>query len=329
MSTRDPAWLRDLCAEARAGRLDPVVSREDLLGRALRVLARRGKRNLVLTGRPGVGKSAMAEGIAQLLAEGGGPPSLAGAAVLSLDLGCMLGGTSYRGEFEGRVSALLKRLRAPAIPPILFIDEVHLLLRAGRSEGGIDAANLLKPALARGEFVCLGASTSAEWEAIATQDPALARRFSVLEVPEPDRALVLCILEALRPALERHHGLRISVEALAAAADLPADPRCPTFMPDRAIDRLDEACAALQLSCMPSSRPPRRGQRAFDLRARALALEQREAVAEEVGTIMPEAFPLPEREADGPPWLLARHVCEAAEWGRVPASRVGAGMLSA
>lgn len=246
MSARE-TWLRDLCAEALSGRLDAVHPRIELLGGILRVLSRRTKRNLILVGKPGVGKTALAESLAQILAADAGPAVLAGSKVLSLDLGAMLSGTSYRGEFEGRVAALLKRLRSSQRPPVLFVDEIHLLHRAGRSEGGIDAASLLKPALARGGLICLGASTPEEWASVASKDPAFVRRFSVLEVTEPGPAQILGILRIVRPSLEAHHGVLISDEALEKASVLPPDPRCPTAMPDRAIDRLDEACAALQL----------------------------------------------------------------------------------
>ncbi len=304
MSSRDPSWCRDLCAEARAGRLDPVVGREELILCALRILSRRTKRNLLLSGPPGVGKTALAEGIAQVLARQAVPASLRGATVLSLDLGSMLSGTSYRGDFEGRVSALLRRLRDGGRPVVLFVDEIHLLLRAGRSEGGLDAANLLKPALARGEIICMGASTGAEWGRITEEDPALARRFTVLEVGEPDREQTLRILEALRPGLEVHHQVSISDEALAAAVDMPMDARCPTRLPDRAIDRLDEACAGLQLEaagqglgdaseeCRVQVLPDRTGPRGpgrFDLRARA----------REIGVRRPRASAAAESEFRG------------------------------
>jgi len=293
MSAREPRaepWSRDLCAEYLAGKLDPCVAREGLLLRMLRVLSRRTKRNLVLVGKPGVGKTALAEGLAALLVSGRVPPSLAGRGMVSLDLGAMLSGTSFRGDFEGRVAGLVRKLRASARGPVLFVDEIHLILRAGRSEGGLDAGNLLKPVLARGDIVCLGASTAEEWSACAASDPALARRFSVLEVNEPDRAQSLRILQALRPGLEAHHRLAISDEALGAALDMPPSVACPTGLPDRAIDRLDEACALLMLetgggvaqedfAAASCERPRRGGRSIFNLRERSMALLERSVVA--------------------------------------------------
>lgn len=315
---RGEPWSRDLCAEYLAGRLDPCVAREGMLLRMLRVLSRRTKRNLVLVGKPGVGKTALAEGLASLLVNGRVPPSLSGRGMVSLDLGSMLSGTSFRGDFEGRVAGLVRKLRSSSRGPVLFVDEIHLILRAGRSEGGLDAGNLLKPVLARGDIVCLGASTAEEWSACAASDPALARRFSVLEVNEPDRAQSLRILEALRPGLESHHKLAISDEALRAALDMPPSSACPTGMPDRAIDRLDEACAFLMLDRGKAGPPAdcaevscegaRRSCRpAFSLRERSMALRERsvaEGCSAEEGPAE-SRWGLPLGEA---PVLLACHV---------------------
>lgn len=323
MSARELSWCRDLGEEALAGRLDPVVGREELIWQALRIMSRRTKRNVLFAGYPGVGKTALAEGVAQVLALGVAPPALRGAKVLSLDLGGMLSGTSYRGEFEGRVSALLKRLSDAARPVVLFIDEMHLLLRAGRSEGGIDAANLLKPALARGEIVCMGASTGEEWRRIVEEDPALARRFTQLEVEEPNREQTLRILEALRPRFELHHGVSISDEALQAALDLPMDERCPTRMPDRAIDGLDEACAGLQMEMAAHARGLETGplsnswasveEKAFDLRGRAREIGKRPRVGK---AVKPSPFPCAapfDFDRAAPRRLLAFHLSEVPQ----------------
>lgn len=266
------AALCDLCAEAAAGRLDPVVGREPEIFRAACILARRSKRNPVLLGEPGVGKSAIAEGLAQRLLSGGLHPALVGRRLLSLNLGVLLAGTSCRGDFEERLRLLTARLAADGGSTLLFVDEIHLLLRAGRSEGGVDAANFLKPLLARGGIACLGASTPAEWEQVRLEDPALARRFVAVHVGEPAPAEALLMLRSLRPGLEAHHGVRISDEALELSLQ-PVDGR-PGRLPDRAVDLLDEACARLRLAPGVTgdgwlARETEEARRRFDLRTLA------------------------------------------------------------
>jgi len=266
------AALRDLCAEAARGRLDPVVGRDAEILRSACILARRSKRNPVLLGEPGVGKSAIAEGLAQRLQAGTLHPALGGRRLLSLNLGVLLAGTSCRGDFEERLRALAERLEADDGMSLLFVDELHLLLRAGRSEGGVDAANFLKPLLARGGLACIGASTPSEWEQVRREDPALARRFVVVPVCEPGPDEALLMLRSLRPGLEVHHGVRISDEALEASL-LPVEGRAGR-LPDRAVDLLDEACSRVRLGvgAVPMgwmARETEEARRRFDLRALA------------------------------------------------------------
>ncbi len=239
----------DLCERARSGELDPVACRPELVHAMMLVLARRTKRCPVLIGEPGVGKSALVEGLAADFATGEVPEALRGCTIFALDLGALLAGTPYRGDFEGRLRDLVSALRESGGRRILFVDEIHLLERAGRSEGGIDAANLLKPLLARGALPCIGATTPAEWEGLVERDPALERRFQVVRVPEPSREQVLEILRALRPRLEGHHRVRITDAALQAAVDHRPKPgaQARRALPDHSIDLLDMACSRLAL----------------------------------------------------------------------------------
>ncbi len=236
----------DLTARAVAGRLDPVFGREREIGRVIRVLSRKTKNNPVLLGEPGVGKTAVVEGLAQRIASGEVPGALGGLSVFSLNLGSLLAGTGYRGDFEKRLELLVAELRRPGTRRILFVDELHLLCRAGKSEGGLDAGNLLKPLLARGELPCVGASTPSEWRELTEADPALERRFQPVSVPEPSVSETLDILRALRSRFEDHHEVEIADEALEAAIAGSSAP--DRRLPDRAIDLLDEACALVRLS---------------------------------------------------------------------------------
>ncbi len=235
-------YSRDLTEQARQGRLDPVVGREAELERVIRILVRRGKNNPVLIGDPGVGKTAVAEALAQRIAGGLVPEELRGKRLLSLDMGSLLAGTKYRGDFEERVKNILKELQR-AEDVIVFIDELHSIVGAGAAEGAIDAANILKPALGRGELQLLGATTAEEYRRHIEKDAALERRFQPVLVSEPSREETLAILQGLRERYESHHRLRLTPEALAAAVDLSMRYLPERFLPDKAIDLMDEACA--------------------------------------------------------------------------------------
>ena len=240
-------YSRDLTAMAAEGRLDPVVSRGEEIRRAVQILARRSKNNPVLVGEPGVGKTAVAEGLALRVARGDAPEELRRKRIVSLDIPAMLAGTKYRGDFEERIKSVLKDVKR-AGDVILFIDELHTIIGAGSAEGAIDAANILKPALGRGEVQIIGATTPEEYRRHIEKDAALERRFQPVTVSEPGKEQTLNMLRALRPGLEQHHGVEISDEALDAAYALSVRYIHDRFLPDKAIDLLDEAAAALQVS---------------------------------------------------------------------------------
>ena len=236
-------FSRDLTAMAAAGRLDPVVGRDREITRAVQILARRSKNNPVLVGEPGVGKTAVAEGLAIQLERGQVPGMLKNKRIVALDIPAMLAGTKYRGDFEERVKSVLRDVKR-AGDVILFVDELHTIIGAGSAEGAIDAANILKPALGRGEVQIIGATTSEEYRRHIEKDPALERRFQPVRVEEPDRETTLTMLRSLRPMLERHHGVHIEDTALSAAVDLSVRYIHDRYLPDKAIDLLDEAAAA-------------------------------------------------------------------------------------
>ncbi|MFW7378163.1 MAG: ATP-dependent Clp protease ATP-binding subunit [Oligoflexus sp.] len=249
------AFTIDLTEAANQGRIDPVIGRDQEIRRVLEILGRKKKNNPILLGDPGVGKSAIAEGLALKLAQGKVPESLQGVRVLSLDLGLLIAGSKYRGEFEERLKNLVKSLEELSGKVILFIDEVHTIIGAGHTEGGADAANLLKPALARGTFRCLGATTMQEFRKYIEKDPALERRFQPVIVDEPSRNASISILRGLKARYEIHHGVSIGDEALTAAVDLSIRYLSQRRLPDKAIDLVDE-CASrmrLQLDSMPRS----------------------------------------------------------------------------
>lgn len=255
MHTRLEEFGVDLTAAARAGRVDPVYGRDHEIARAIRILARKTKNNPVLLGEPGVGKTAIVEGLAHRIVSGDVPSNLLHVTVFALNLGSLLAGTGFRGDFEQRLQDLIAELRRPGPRRLLFIDEIHLLGKAGRSEGGLDAGNLLKPLLARGELPCLGASTPQEWQTLVALDPALERRFQCINVPEPTPGQTLLILRGLRERYEAHHRVEILDEALAAVVHHSLEQNPKRRFPDKAIDLLDETCAMIRLACIDEERP--------------------------------------------------------------------------
>jgi ATP-dependent Clp protease ATP-binding subunit ClpB len=240
-------YCRDLTEQAAKGKLDPVIGRDEEIRRSMQVLARRTKNNPVLIGEPGVGKTAIVEGIAQRIAAGDVPESLKGKKVLQLDLGALVAGTKFRGEFEDRLKAVLKEIEGAAGGIVLFIDELHTLVGAGAAEGAQDAANMLKPALARGELRCIGATTLDEYRKRIEKDKALERRFQPVVVGQPTVEDTVSILRGLKERYEVHHGIRIRDAALVAAAHLSSRYITGRFLPDKAIDLVDEAASRLKM----------------------------------------------------------------------------------
>src|SRR5271169_3923484 len=240
-------YARDLTELARKGKLDPVIGRDEEVRRVVQVLSRRTKNNPVLIGEPGVGKTAIVEGLAQRIISGDVPEQLKNKRVVSLDLGAMLAGAKYRGEFEDRLKAVLKEIEQSQGQIVLFIDELHTLVGAGAAEGAIDASNMLKPALARGELRAIGATTLNEYRKHIEKDAALERRFQIVFVGEPNVEDTIAILRGLREKYEVHHGVRIKDSAIVAAATLSHRYISDRFLPDKAIDLIDEAAASLRI----------------------------------------------------------------------------------
>lgn len=240
-------FARDLTADAREGRLDPVIGRDDEIRRTIQVLSRRTKNNPVLIGEPGVGKTAIAEGLALRIVNGDVPESLKEKKLMALDMGALIAGAKYRGEFEERLKAVLAEVQAEDGEIILFIDEMHTLVGAGKADGAMDASNLLKPALARGELHCVGATTLDEYRKHVEKDAALARRFQPVMVDEPTVEDTISILRGLKEKYEQHHKVRISDSALVAAATLSNRYITDRFLPDKAIDLMDEAASRLRM----------------------------------------------------------------------------------
>ncbi|MBF5093360.1 ATP-dependent chaperone ClpB [Azospirillum sp. INR13] len=241
-------YARDLTAAARDGKLDPVIGRDEEIRRTIQVLARRTKNNPVLIGEPGVGKTAIVEGLAQRIVKGDVPEGLKNKQLLSLDLGALVAGAKYRGEFEERLKAVLSEIQAAAGEIVVFIDELHTLVGAGKSDGAMDASNMLKPALARGELHCVGATTLDEFRKYIEKDAALARRFQPVFVSEPTVEDTISILRGLKERYEVHHGVRITDSAIVSAATLSNRYITDRFLPDKAIDLIDEAASRLRMA---------------------------------------------------------------------------------
>jgi len=291
---------RNLVDLARSGKLDPVIGRDEEIRRVMQVLTRRTKNNPVLIGEPGVGKTAVAEGLAQRIAAGDVPELLRGRDIVALDMGALIAGTKFRGEFEDRLKAVIKEVVDSQGEVLLFIDEIHTLVGAGAAEGAIDAANLLKPALARGELRCIGATTLAEYRKHIEKDAALERRFQPVMVSEPSVEETVAILRGLKERYEVHHGVRITDAAIVAAAALSSRYITDRFLPDKAIDLIDEAASRLriEIDSMPTEIDTLdRTSLKLEIEKRALAKERDAASRERLAEIEKLLAELKERIA--------------------------------
>uniref|UniRef100_UPI00249274CB ATP-dependent chaperone ClpB n=1 Tax=Litoreibacter halocynthiae TaxID=1242689 RepID=UPI00249274CB len=309
-------YARDLTEAAREGKIDPIIGRDEEIRRTMQVLSRRTKNNPVLIGEPGVGKTAIAEGLALRIVDGDVPESLRNKRLMSLDMGALIAGAKYRGEFEERLKAILSEVTAAAGEIILFIDEMHTLVGAGASEGSMDASNLLKPALARGELHCVGATTLDEYRKHVEKDAALARRFQPVMVAEPTEEDTVSILRGIKEKYELHHGVRISDSALVAAAQLSHRYITDRFLPDKAIDLVDEAASRLRMEV--DSKPEELDaldRQILQLQIEAAALEKEDDAAsvDRLTTLQKELSDLQERSSEmTAAWQAERDKLEGA-----------------
>ncbi|NOE20199.1 ATP-dependent chaperone ClpB [Ruegeria atlantica] len=294
-------YARDLTEAAREGKIDPIIGRDEEIRRAMQVLSRRTKNNPVLIGEPGVGKTAIAEGMALRIINGDVPESLKDKKLLALDMGALIAGAKYRGEFEERLKAVLTEVTEAAGEIILFIDEMHTLVGAGKSDGAMDAANLIKPALARGELHCIGATTLDEYRKYVEKDAALARRFQPVMVQEPTVEDTISILRGIKEKYELHHGVRISDSALVSAATLSHRYITDRFLPDKAIDLVDEAASRLRMEV--DSKPEELDQLdrqilQMQIEEEALKLEDDAASKDRLETLQKDLAELQEKSAE-------------------------------
>ena len=325
----------DLTAKAKGGSLDPIIGREAETDRVIRILSRRGKNNPCLIGEPGVGKTAVVEGLCQRIADGNIPEPLKGKTVVTVDIPSMVAGAKYRGEFEDRLKSVMAEVRSrPDI--ILFIDELHTIVGAGAAEGAVDAANILKPALARGEIRVIGATTAEEYRLHIEKDAALERRFQAVTVGEPTEEEAILILMGLRPRYEAHHRMKITDEAIRAAVELSVRYIPDRFLPDKAIDLMDEAAAALRLSSLTEppdlkrmegelttlSREKEEAVKAQEFERAASLRDKEDTLREEYRTAKEVWEGLPRRGEDGGVVTAAEIADVVTEWTGIPVSRL-------